>query len=117
MAVKVKLGGGRQFDHEGIPVRRGGSHRPLWMRALLGLMVLALGCLVLGAMVFGYFYNYYQKVVDDRLNNGPLFSATAQIYAAPREVRPGQELTSSRQSRRTCIKPAITRIPTLAPFE
>lgn len=93
MAVKVKLGGGRQFDHEGIPVRRGGSHRPLWKRALLSLMVVALGCLVLGAMIFGYFYNYYQKVVDDRLNNGPLFSATAQIYAAPREVRPGQELT------------------------
>lgn len=94
MAVKVKLSGGRQFDPQGIPVRRSsGTHRPFWMRALLGLLVIALGCLVVGSIIFGYYYNHYQKVVDDRLNNGPLFASTAQIYAAPREVRPGQELT------------------------
>ena len=93
MAVKLKIGG-KRYDHEGVPVRRS-SGRPLWKRALMAFLIVALACLLLGAIVFGYYYNHYQKVVDDRLNNGPLFSSTAQIYAAPREVRPGQSLTAA----------------------
>jgi penicillin-binding protein 1B len=42
--------------------------------------------------VFSYFYVVYQHVVDDRLKQ-PIFANTAKIYAAPREVRPGQKLT------------------------
>ena len=33
-----------------------------------------------------------QRIVDERLKQ-PLFANTAKIYAAPREVRPGQKLT------------------------
>ncbi|MEK6396719.1 MAG: transglycosylase domain-containing protein, partial [Terriglobus sp.] len=93
MAVKLKLGG-KRYDHEGASVYRG-THRPLWKRALMAVLILVLACLLLGAMLFGYYYNHYQKVVDDRLNNGPLFSSTAQIYAAPREIRPGQSLSAA----------------------
>ncbi len=42
--------------------------------------------------VFGYYYVVYQHVVDDRLKQ-PIFANTAKIFAAPREVRPGQKLT------------------------
>jgi penicillin-binding protein 1B len=58
-----------------------------------GLLVLFLLALLVGAATFGYFYNKYQQVVDDRLAAGPLFASVAQIYAAPREVRVGQRLT------------------------
>ena len=56
----------------------------------------ALACVALVALVFfavfGYFYFRYQGIVDARLQQ-PLFATTAKIYAAPREVRPGQKLT------------------------
>jgi penicillin-binding protein 1B len=42
--------------------------------------------------VFGYYYVVYQHVVDERLKQ-PIFANTAKIFAAPREVRPGQKLT------------------------
>jgi penicillin-binding protein 1B len=42
--------------------------------------------------VFGWFYFKYQRIVDERLKQ-PIFANTAKIYAAPREVRPGQKLT------------------------
>jgi len=44
--------------------------------------------------VFGYYYYRYTGIVDERLKQ-PLFATTAKIYAAPREVRPGQKLTVS----------------------
>lgn len=47
----------------------------------------------LGAIVFGYMYFKYQRIVDDRLAAGPIFANVAQIYAAPREVRIGQHMT------------------------
>jgi len=56
----------------------------------------ALGCvalvLVVFLAVFGYYYFRYQSIVDERLKQ-PLFETTAKIYAAPREVRPGQKLS------------------------
>jgi penicillin-binding protein 1B len=39
-----------------------------------------------------YYYNYYSKVIDRRLS-GEIFKNTAQIYAAPYRVYPGQKLS------------------------
>ena len=96
MAVKVKIGnGGRRYDEAGSGPSRPRFSHPLWKRLLLFVVVVALGCTLIGAIVFGYYYNHYQHVVDDRLNNGPLFASTSQVYAAPREVRIGQTLTAA----------------------
>jgi penicillin-binding protein 1B len=59
--------------------------------ALLGL----LGCVLLAVTVFGYYYFKYERVVDDRLKGGPIFANVSQIYAAPREIRNGQKLSTS----------------------
>jgi penicillin-binding protein 1B len=48
--------------------------------------------LLVGGSVFGYYWFQYKSIVDQRLAH-PLFENTAKIYAAPREVRPGQKLT------------------------
>src|ERR1700691_4094576 len=48
--------------------------------------------LLLGVMVFTFYWNKYGHIVDDRLKH-PLFTETAKIYAAPPEIRPGQKLT------------------------
>ena len=66
-------------------------------RGLLGLAVraalIALGVVtIVFCLVAGYYYYRYQSVVDARLEQ-PLFATTAKIFAAPREVRPGQKLT------------------------
>src|SRR5215472_18245328 len=39
-----------------------------------------------------YYYNYYSKVIDRRLS-GEIFKNTAQIYAAPYRIYPGQKLS------------------------
>jgi penicillin-binding protein 1B len=57
----------------------------------MGLLTVAVGVLAVFA-VFGYYYVTYRHVVDERLKQ-PIFANTAKIYAAPREVRPGQKLT------------------------
>jgi penicillin-binding protein 1B len=64
-----------------------------WQTLLLrvGLAVFAAVVLVFFS-VFGFFYIKYRHVVDDRLKQ-PIFANTAMIYAAPREVRPGQKLS------------------------
>ena len=56
--------------------------------ALLTVAAVALVCF----SIFGYFYFKYQNVVDERLKQ-PIFANTAKIFAAPREVRPGQKLS------------------------
>jgi penicillin-binding protein 1B len=58
-------------------------------------LIAVLGCLVIAATVFGYFYFKYERIVDDRLAKGPMFASVSQIYAAPREVRSGQKLSAS----------------------
>jgi penicillin-binding protein 1B len=56
--------------------------------ALLTFAAVALVVLV----VFCWYYFKYQGIVDARLKQ-PIFANTAKIFAAPREVRPGQKLT------------------------
>src|SRR6185437_10404021 len=48
---------------------------------------------IIGFAVFTFYYNKYARIVDERLKQ-PLFAKTAQIYAAPREVRPGQKISA-----------------------
>ncbi|MDR3750330.1 MAG: PBP1A family penicillin-binding protein [Terracidiphilus sp.] len=56
--------------------------------ALLSVAAVALLVLVVG----GFYYFKYQSIVNNRLSQ-PIFANTAKIFAAPREVRPGQKLT------------------------
>jgi penicillin-binding protein 1B len=79
MALKIKL------------ARPSGKHP--W--AMLLLRVVLLGIVVAGLAVLGvggFYYVKYQGIVSARLKQ-PLFADTAKIYAAPREVRPGQKLS------------------------
>jgi penicillin-binding protein 1B len=64
-----------------------------WLGLLIhfGLLTFAVGALVVLA-VFTVFNFKYKHVVDERLKQ-PIFANTAKIFAAPREVRPGQKLT------------------------
>jgi len=89
VALKLKLRGNGGGQTGG-----GGRKQVGFLRRLLHLALLcALIALLLGAAVFGYYYNKYQKLVDERLRQ-PIFANTAQIYAAPYEVRIGQQMTA-----------------------
>jgi penicillin-binding protein 1B len=55
--------------------------------ALVAFTAVALVVITVG----GYYYFKYRGVVDERLKQP--FANTAKIYAAPREVRPGQKLS------------------------
>ncbi|GAA3747640.1 transglycosylase domain-containing protein [Terriglobus aquaticus] len=91
MAVKVRLGNSGRYDQGSMRgVRRG---RPLWQRAMLFLGAVALVFAVIGGVIYAYYYHQYEQIVDERLAAGPLFVSTSQIYAAPREIRPGQHFT------------------------
>ena len=79
MALKIKI------------ARPAGKHPLATLIALCALGACTVAALV-GFSIFGYFYVKYRSIVDDRLKQ-PLFEDTAKIYAAPREVRPGQKLT------------------------
>lgn len=60
---------------------------------LVSTLLIGIGaCVIIVATVGGYFYFKYGSIVDERLKH-PLFTNTAQIYAAPREVRIGQKLS------------------------
>jgi len=79
MAVKVKFAR---------PVRRR-SFKATILYSLLGLCAVVF---VIGFSVLGFFYLKLGRIVDERLKQ-PIFANTAKIYAAPREIRPGQKLT------------------------
>jgi len=51
-----------------------------------------LACALIFIATFSYFYITYGRILDERLKS-PVFANTAKIYAAPREVRPGQKLS------------------------
>ena len=76
-----------------VKVARSSQHSLLF-RAFRVLLVLVLFVAVVCGIVFAYEYHQYAGLVDQRLAQGPLFASTAQIYAAPQEVRPGQHLTA-----------------------
>src|SRR5277367_5731851 len=76
LAVKLKFGGLSKLQ-----------------LGLLKVAAVAAGTVLLvGIAVFGFYWFKYKSIVDQRLTQ-PLFENTAKIYAAPREVRPGQKLT------------------------
>jgi penicillin-binding protein 1B len=79
MALRIRL------------ARRVGKHAASTMILRIALGAIALTAVV-GISILGYFYFTYQGVVDERLKQ-PIFENTAKIFAAPREVRPGQKLT------------------------
>jgi penicillin-binding protein 1B len=85
LAVKLKYGNNPRTPSEPFS---------LGSQLLRVLLIALLGVLVVGSSIFGYFYYHYQRVVDDRLAAGPIFASVSQIYAAPKEVRDGQKLTS-----------------------
>jgi penicillin-binding protein 1B len=82
MAIKLKFG-------------NSGVANGFKNRFLRGLLITVLAFLFVGTCVFGICYFRYQSIVDDRIAAGPLFANSAQVYAAPREIRPGQHLTVS----------------------
>jgi penicillin-binding protein 1B len=79
MVVKIKI------------ARPAASHPAAMVALLLAGAAVAL-CAVVGFSIFGYYYFAYRSIVDERLSQ-PIFADTAKIYAAPREVRPGQTLS------------------------
>jgi penicillin-binding protein 1B len=81
MPVKVKIDQSQQHS--------------IWWKLLRVALVLVVGAAVVGVAIYGYFYHEYKGLVNDRLKQGPLFASVAQIYAAPQEVRPGQQRTAS----------------------
>src|SRR5271157_511596 len=81
MALKIRL------------ARPAGQHPVSTLVLRISLLTIA-ALAVIGLAVFGFFYVKYQHVVDERLKQ-PIFANTAKIFAAPREVRPGQKLTVS----------------------
>jgi len=64
-----------------------------WASLLLRVALLTAAAV---ALVFfavgGWYYFKYQHILDERLKS-PMFANTAKIFAAPREVRPGQKLS------------------------
>ena len=72
-----------------IPHRR--SQHSLLYRLVFAAFAVGMLSVMLLVLTGGYYYLRYRGVVDARLQQ-PLFATTAKIYAAPREVRPGQHL-------------------------
>ncbi|WP_260704974.1 transglycosylase domain-containing protein [Edaphobacter flagellatus] len=91
MPVKLKYGSSKSSNTRTSLIER--LH--LENRFVRMALVAVLGCLVIAVAFFGYLYFKYERIVDDRLKNGPIFANVSQIYAAPREVRDGQKLTAS----------------------
>src|ERR1700730_585376 len=88
MALRGRFPGKQNPEHRK-PV---GS--PLKTRLLQIFLLSVAAIIVVGSLVFGFFYIKYADVVDQRLKN-PIFASRAQIYAAPREVRVGQKMTGA----------------------
>jgi penicillin-binding protein 1B len=74
-----------------VKLKFGGLSKLQWRLLQIAAACLALVVLV-GVSVFGFYWFKYKNIVNQRLTQ-PLFENTAKIYAAPREVRPGQKLT------------------------
>jgi len=68
-----------------------GPHPWATLALRVGLLAVSAVALVV-VTVFTWYYFKYQGIVDERLKQ-PIFANTAKIFAAPREVRPGQKLS------------------------
>jgi penicillin-binding protein 1B len=79
MAIKIKFAK---------PARK----RPAKSSILFIALTVCVAIVLIGFIAFSVLYIKYQGIVDERLKQ-PIFANTAKIYAAPREVRPGQKLT------------------------
>jgi penicillin-binding protein 1B len=77
-----------------VKVKIAPRQRSLLWRLVRVALLLVLVFAVIGGVVFFVYYHRYEGVVADRLAKGPLFASTAQIYAAPQEVRTGQQLSA-----------------------
>lgn len=71
------------------------STHPILWKLVRAALVLALIFVLIGGSVFGYYYLRYRGLVAEKLAKGPLFAPVAQVYAAPQEVRPGQQLSAA----------------------
>ncbi len=55
--------------------------------------MVCVSCLLVGGFILSVYWTKYGNIVSSRLQE-PLFVHTAQIYAAPPEIRPGQKVTA-----------------------
>ena len=67
----------------------------LWYRspAFKVLLALFIFSLIASSGITLYYYNYYSKIIDRRLD-GEVFKRTARIYSTPFHVFPGQKVTA-----------------------
>ncbi|WP_263379860.1 transglycosylase domain-containing protein [Granulicella paludicola] len=77
-----------------VKLKLANTSNSLLMKLARFAMIACLACVALGGLVFGYFYMKYRGEVERRLAQGPLFASVAQVYAAPQEVRVGQQLSA-----------------------
>lgn len=77
-----------------IIVRTPRWRHPYAFMAVLAFAGMAVAGTLAGFTIFSYYYVKYGDIVDARFQQ-PVFVDTAKIYAAPREVRPGQDLPVS----------------------
>jgi len=78
-----------------VKVKLGRQKHPLLGRLVRLVLVFFGFFAVIGVVVFSYYSFRYRNQVDDRLKQGPLFASVAQVYAAPQEVRTGQQLSAN----------------------
>lgn len=78
-----------------VKVKLGSTNHPLLWQIVRAALLLIVVVAAIGAAIFGYYYHEYRGLVDERLAKGPLFASTSQVYAAPQEVRPGQQLSAA----------------------
>ena len=78
-----------------VKVKLDSSSHPILWKVIRAALVLVLIFVLIGASIFGYYYFQYRGLVAERLAKGPLFAPVAQVYAAPQEVRPGQQLSAA----------------------
>ncbi|HEX8712355.1 MAG TPA: PBP1A family penicillin-binding protein [Terracidiphilus sp.] len=74
-----------------IKVKKPRWQHPYVYMALFGVAGMFLAAVLAGFTIFSYYYVKYGDIVSQRFQE-PVFIDTAKIYAAPREVRPGQDL-------------------------
>src|SRR5580658_2688935 len=68
---------------------------PNGIHPLLKIVIgMAVFCGLVGAVVFTYFYVYFSRIIDRRLN-GPIFANTSRIYASPTPVFVGEPMTAA----------------------